>query len=74
MLGIRCTAVAGPPIDESGESRRLRLRGEARIGFFGREWGPLTASAMLAIVPILIAFALLGRHIVSGLTKGAVKG
>jgi multiple sugar transport system permease protein len=44
------------------------------IGFFGREWGPLTASATLAIVPILIAFALLGRHIVAGLTKGAVKG
>lgn len=44
------------------------------IGFFGREWGPLTASATLAIVPILIAFALLGRLIVSGLTKGSVKG
>lgn len=44
------------------------------IGFFGREWGPLTASAVLAIVPILIAFALLGRLIVSGLTKGSVKG
>ncbi len=44
------------------------------IGFFGREWGPLTASATLAILPILLAFAILGRHIVSGLTKGAVKG
>ncbi|MDF2810152.1 MAG: carbohydrate transporter permease [Microvirga sp.] len=44
------------------------------IGFFGREWGPLTASAMLAIIPILITFALLGRLIVSGLTKGSVKG
>lgn len=44
------------------------------IGFFGREWGPLTASATLAIVPILVAFAILGRHIVAGLTKGSVKG
>lgn len=44
------------------------------IGFFGREWGPLTAAATLAIVPILLAFAVLGRHVVSGLTKGAVKG
>ena len=44
------------------------------IGFFGREWGPLTASATLAILPILIAFALLGRLIVAGLTKGSVKG
>jgi multiple sugar transport system permease protein len=44
------------------------------IGYFGREWGPLTASAMLAILPILVAFALLNRLIVSGLTKGSVKG
>jgi multiple sugar transport system permease protein len=44
------------------------------IGFFGREWGPLTASATLAIVPILVVFALFGRLIVSGMTKGAVKG
>lgn len=44
------------------------------IGYFGREWGPLTASATLAILPILVAFALLSRLIVSGLTKGSVKG
>jgi multiple sugar transport system permease protein len=44
------------------------------IGFFGREWGPLTASATLAILPILVVFTLFGRLIVSGLTKGAVKG
>lgn len=44
------------------------------IGFFGREWGPLTAAATLAILPILAAFVFLGRFIVSGLTKGSVKG
>lgn len=44
------------------------------IGFFGREWGPLTAAATMAILPILVVFALLGRLIVSGLTKGSVKG
>jgi multiple sugar transport system permease protein len=46
----------------------------AFIGYFGREWGPLTAAATLAILPILAVFALCGRLIVSGLTKGAVKG
>ncbi|MEO8137506.1 MAG: carbohydrate ABC transporter permease [Betaproteobacteria bacterium] len=46
----------------------------AFIGFFGREWGPLTASATLAIVPVIIVFALFGRLMVSGLTKGSVKG
>ena len=44
------------------------------IGYFGREWGPLTAAAMLGIIPILIIFVLLGRQIVSGLTSGSVKG
>ncbi|MGN6466442.1 MAG: carbohydrate ABC transporter permease [Rhizobiaceae bacterium] len=44
------------------------------IGYFGREWGPLTASATLSILPIIVIFALLGRLIVSGLTQGSVKG
>lgn len=46
----------------------------AFVGFFGREWGPLTAAASLAILPIVLAFALFGRLIISGLTGGAVKG
>lgn len=46
----------------------------AFIGFFGREWGPLTASATLAIVPIIVVFALFGQLMVAGLTKGSVKG
>ena len=44
------------------------------IGYFGREWGPLTAAAVIAILPILVIFALLSRFIVSGLAKGSVKG
>ncbi len=46
----------------------------AFVGFFGREWGPLTAAATLAILPIVVAFAMFGRLIISGLTGGAVKG
>lgn len=44
------------------------------IGFFGQEWGPLCASATLAIIPILLVFTFLGKQLVSGLTAGAVKG
>ncbi|WP_395517741.1 carbohydrate ABC transporter permease [Pseudorhizobium flavum] len=44
------------------------------IGYFGREWGPLSAAAVMGVLPILIVFTLLGRLIVSGLTKGSVKG
>lgn len=44
------------------------------LGYFGQEWGPLTASATMAIVPILIVFTILGKQLISGLTAGAVKG
>lgn len=44
------------------------------IGFFGREWGPLTASATFAILPVIIVFAFLGRLFIAGLTQGSVKG
>ena len=42
-------------------------------GFYGREWGPLTAAAIVAIIPILIVFSFLGKLMVSGMTAGAVK-
>ena len=44
------------------------------IGYFGREWGPLTAAATLAVIPVLIVFSFLGKMLISGLTAGAVKG
>lgn len=66
--------VAGSVMVDSPALRPIQPAIYNFIGFFGREWGPLTASATLAILPILIAFALLGRLIVAGLTKGSVKG
>lgn len=44
------------------------------IGYFGREWGPLTASATVAVLPVMVVFLLFGRLMVSGMTKGSVKG
>ena len=66
--------VAGSVMVDSPQLRPIQPAIYNFIGFFGREWGPLTASATLAILPILIVFAILGRLIVSGLTKGSVKG
>ena len=43
------------------------------LGYFGIEWGPLMASALLAVIPMLIVFTFLGRLLVSGMTAGAVK-
>ena len=47
-------------------------------GFFtefgGIEWGRMSAAGVVMIVPILVAASLLQKHIVRGLTFGAVKG
>ncbi|MBN2365508.1 MAG: carbohydrate ABC transporter permease, partial [Calditrichaeota bacterium] len=37
-------------------------------------WGQIMASAVVATVPVLILVALFQRHIIQGLTEGALKG
>jgi len=44
------------------------------LGFFGREWGPLTAAAMVSVVPVIAVFALFQRYFLSGMSGGGVKG
>lgn len=43
------------------------------LGFYGREWGPLTAAATAGVIPILLVFTCLGKLLISGLTQGSVK-
>lgn len=43
------------------------------LGYYGVEWGPLTAAATAAVIPTLIVFTILGRLLISGLTAGSVK-
>jgi multiple sugar transport system permease protein len=43
------------------------------IGQYQIDWGLLLAGAGLAILPVVILFAFVGRWFVSGLTEGAVK-
>jgi multiple sugar transport system permease protein len=43
------------------------------IGQYQIDWGLLMAGATLAILPVVVIFALIGRSFVSGLTDGAVK-
>ncbi|WP_083710103.1 carbohydrate ABC transporter permease [Williamsia sterculiae] len=37
-------------------------------------WGPVMAATVLAMIPILVVFLILQRHMIKGLTSGAVKG
>jgi ABC-type glycerol-3-phosphate transport system permease component len=59
---------------DSPNLRPIQLSIYNYLGFFGREWGPLTASATIAIIPILIIFTFLSKLLISGLTQGSVKG
>jgi len=38
------------------------------------QWAPIMAATVLAMVPVLILFLALQRHMIKGLTAGAVKG
>lgn len=40
----------------------------------GIDWGPMSASGSLAILPIIVLSLLVQRHIARGLTAGALKG
>ncbi len=45
--------------------------------FFGEntaEWGPIMAASTLLTLPVIVFFLLIQRHMVSGLSAGAVKG
>jgi multiple sugar transport system permease protein len=41
---------------------------------FGLDWGAMTALAALYSIPVILLTLALQRHIVAGLTLGAVKG
>ncbi|MCC7275978.1 MAG: carbohydrate ABC transporter permease [Alphaproteobacteria bacterium] len=58
----------------SEEKRTLPIGIYNFLGFYGREWGPLLASAMVATLPILVLFVFLQRYFLAGMTGGSVKG
>jgi ABC-type maltose transport system permease subunit len=43
-------------------------------GQFSQKWGPFSAGALIAALPIMIIYLALQDQIVGGLTQGAVKG
>jgi multiple sugar transport system permease protein len=44
------------------------------VGEFQAQWADMMAASLLVSLPLVIAFVIFQRHIVSGLTAGAVKG
>lgn len=56
------------------ENRLLQVGLYSFVTELGIEWGPLMAATIGSTVPVVIAFALLQRSFIQGLTGGAVKG
>lgn len=55
------------------ENRTLPLGIYSFLGQYSIEWHYLMAAALIASVPVLILFLLIEKHLVKGLTAGAVK-
>jgi multiple sugar transport system permease protein len=58
----------------SEDAKTLPVAIYGYLGFYGRDWGPLTASAMLSIVPVIAVFVAFQRFFLSGMTGGSIKG
>jgi multiple sugar transport system permease protein len=44
------------------------------VGQFGVMWGQLGAAVVISLVPVAILFIFLQKHLIQGLTAGAIKG
>ena len=44
------------------------------LGQYGTKWSYLTAFAVVTIIPVALIFLFMQKYIISGLTRGAVKG
>lgn len=73
FIGAWNDYLSGSVMVTSTKLRNIQFSIYSYLGFFGREWGKLTASAAMALIPIIILFVILGRHLISGLTNGSVK-
>jgi multiple sugar transport system permease protein len=55
------------------DSRPLTVAINSYVGQYSIDWGHLFAGSLIAMVPVIILFALIEGRVVSGLTAGAIK-
>ncbi|MFF8281987.1 carbohydrate ABC transporter permease [Streptomyces albus] len=65
--------VMGLTLSTEPESQPLTVGINNFIGAYTVQWNYLFAASVVAIVPVIILFAFIERHVVSGLTAGSVK-
>lgn len=65
--------VMGLTLSTQPESQPLTVGINSFIGDYTVQWNYLFAASVIAIVPVVVLFAFIERHVVSGLTAGSVK-
>ncbi len=65
--------VMGLTLSTLPESQPLTVGINNFIGNYSVQWNYLFAASVIAIVPVIVLFAFIERHVVSGLTAGSVK-
>lgn len=58
----------------STANKTISLGIRSFVGEYSTDWGCLMAATIIAMIPVLIFFAFAQKHLVSGLSAGAVKG
>jgi multiple sugar transport system permease protein len=61
-------------INTGRRTRTLPIEIYNSIGYYSLDWGKLSSTAVMAIIPAVLFIALAQKYIVRGLTMGAVKG
>jgi raffinose/stachyose/melibiose transport system permease protein len=56
-----------------GRTKTLPLSVANLAGFYDKEWGLILTSVLMATMPILILFFFAQKHIIRGMTSGAIK-
>jgi raffinose/stachyose/melibiose transport system permease protein len=56
-----------------GKTKTLPLSVANLAGFYDKEWGLILTSVLMAALPILILFFFAQKHIIRGMTSGAIK-
>ncbi|WP_317621505.1 carbohydrate ABC transporter permease [Streptomyces sp. CBMA123] len=65
--------VMGLTLSTDPSSQPLTVGINSFIGNYTVQWNYLFAGSVVAIVPVVVLFAVIERHVVSGLTAGSVK-
>jgi multiple sugar transport system permease protein len=61
-------------IINSADQRTLPVGIAAFQGVHSSDWGLIFAASLIAVTPVIVLFAFLQRHVIRGLTAGALKG